>query len=122
MKNVGDKSILKSIKNPVKNRYEIEILCPEITFIGHPTQPDFACAKIIMYPNSKVIELKSLKDYLVTFRDVYISYERFVNVLYDDLMNTYSPHELAVEIEFKPRGGISSTLRVDSKLQCKKIK
>lgn len=44
-----------------------------------------------------------------------MSYERFINVLYDDLTEVYGPKELVIEVEFRPRGGISSRLKVDSK-------
>jgi 7-cyano-7-deazaguanine reductase len=48
-------------------------------------------------------------------QNVHMSYERFINVLYDDLTEVYGPKELVIEVEFRPRGGISSRLKVDSK-------
>ena len=110
----GDASKLAKIKNPTKEHYEIKIHCPEVTFIGAYEQPDFGCIDITMVPWGDLIELKSLKEYLYTFRDVHISYERFVNVVYDDILKTYTPSSLVVEVEFRPRGGISSKLKVDS--------
>jgi len=110
----GDKSVLASIKNPTSKNYEIKIHCPEVTFLGAYEQPDFGCVDITMFPRDKIIELKSLKHYLYTFRNEHISYERFVNVVYDHIMEVYSPKHLVVEVEFRPRGGISSKLKVDS--------
>jgi len=111
----GDRTKLAKIKNPTDKPYEVKIHCPEVTFLGAYEQPDFACVDVTMLPGGSVIELKSLKQYLYTFRNVHMSYERFVNVVYDDLMHTYEPKELVVEVEFRPRGGISSKLTVDSK-------
>ena len=42
------------------------------------------------------------------------SYERVINIIYDDLMSTYKPKRLVISMKFNPRGGISSTLTVDS--------
>ena len=81
-----DLSSLKSIPNPDKKTYEIKIKQPELTFLGVYEQPDFASLYNLFYPGKKVIELKSLKTYLQQYRDVIISYERLINVLYDDLI------------------------------------
>ena len=62
----------------------------------------------------KTIELKSLKNYLFQYRDTVISYERCVDVLYKHLMQTYQPVRLRVQIDFRPRGGISSCMTADS--------
>ena len=87
---------------------------PEVTFLGVKDQPDFAELYVTMYPNDKVIELKSLKFYLHQFRDKIISYERLINVIYDDLISVYEPDRLRVIMIFNPRGGISSKLAIDS--------
>ena len=110
----GDRSLLESLSNPTEEPYEIDVHCPEVTFIGKRDQPDFACVDISLYPNEKVIELKSLKRYLFGFREVLMSYERFANVLYDDLMATYHPRRLVVRVHFRARGGIGSRLKIDS--------
>jgi len=87
---------------------------PEVTFLGANNQPDFAKVTLIVIPGEKIIELKSLKFYFFSFRDKVISYERFVNVLFDDVMAVYAPVRLKVIARFRPRGGISSTLVIDS--------
>jgi 7-cyano-7-deazaguanine reductase len=110
----SNKSILKFIKNPTKEAYEIKIKNPEITFEGDAGKPDFAVAYITLYPGTKVIELKSLKEYFYQFRDKWFSYERLINVVYDDLTSVYEPLRLRIVMEFNPRGGISSKLTVDS--------
>ena len=85
-----------------------------MTFLGVPHQPDFAKIYLTMYPGKKVIELKSLKFYLQQFRDKIISYERLINVIYEDLMDVYKPIRLRIVLETNPRGGISSRLTIDS--------
>ena len=110
----SDRTILKGIKNPSKEAYEIKIKNPEITFEGDTGKPDFAVAYITLYPKDDVIELKSLKEYFFQFRNKIFSYERLINVIYDDLTCVYDPIRLRIVMEFNPRGGISSKLTVDS--------
>lgn len=110
----SDSSILKSIKNPTPDSYEVKIKAPEVTFMGGKNKPDFASVYLIMYPQDHVVELKSLKLYFYQFREKLFSYERIINVIYDDLMKVYKPERLRVMIDFNPRGGISSRLTIDS--------
>jgi len=109
-----DKNLLKSISNPADGAFEIKIKAPEITFEGVRKQPDFACLWITFYPNEKVIELKSLKEYIFQFRNKIFSYERLINVIYDDMMEVYEPIRLRLVMTCNPRGGISSKLTIDS--------
>lgn len=109
-----DKSILKSIPNPSKEAYEIKIKIPEFTFLGVKEQPDFANVYITFYPKGKIIELKSLKQYVFHLRDITVSYERLINIFYDHLMEVYQPDRLRIVMNCNPRGGISSKLTIDS--------
>jgi 7-cyano-7-deazaguanine reductase len=109
-----NRKILKSIPNPSKEAYEIKMKVPELTFEGVRGQPDFANLFITFYPCDKVIELKSLKEYFFAFRSQIYSYERIINVIYDDMMEVYKPTRLRLVIVCNPRGGISSKLTVDS--------
>ena len=109
-----DKNLLKSIPNPTKQAYEIKIKIPEFTFLGVQKQPDFATVYLIFYPTNKVIELKSLKQYSFQLRDIIVSYERLINIFYDQLMEIYEPDRLRIMMECNPRGGISSRLTIDS--------
>ena len=67
-----------------------------------------------MYPNGRIVELKSLKEYLQQYRDVVISYERLINQLYDHMKEVYTPQRLRIVLDCNPRGGISSRLTIDS--------
>ena len=110
-----DSSMLKSIPNPEKVKpYEVKIKQPELTFLGVYGQPDFATLYILMYPNGKVVELKSLKLYLQQYRTVIISYERILNQVYKHMLKVYKPSRLRLVLDCNPRGGISSRLTVDS--------
>ena len=100
MKNWSDKTILKTLSNPSGDGYEINIKNPELTFIGVKDQPDFATVWIVFYPRDYIIELKSLKKYFQDFRNRLLSYERLINVIYDDIMSTYAPHRLRIEMDF----------------------
>ena len=108
-----DGSALKSLPNAAKG-YEQRISIPEFTFLGVHDQPDFGNITIWYYGNTKTIELKSLKEYLFQYRDTVISYERCLDVLYKHLKEAYEPDRIRIEIEFRPRGGISSKMTVDS--------
>ena len=109
-----DSTLLKAIPNPSKGAYEIKVKIPEFTFLGVREQPDFANAYISFYPSKKIIELKSLKQYVYQLRDIVVSYERLINIFYDHLMSVYEPDRLRLVMVFNPRGGISSKLTIDS--------
>ena len=109
-----NRDVLKIIPNPSKEAYEIKMKVPELTFEGVRGQPDFAQLYITFYPGDKVIELKSLKEYVFAFRSQIFSYERILNVIYDDMMSAYEPVRLRLVLVCNPRGGISSKLTVDS--------
>ncbi|WEK35777.1 MAG: preQ(1) synthase [Candidatus Pseudobacter hemicellulosilyticus] len=109
-----DRSLLKGIPNPTGNAYEIKIKIPEFTFLGVKEQPDFAVIYLTFYPGKKVIELKSLKQYIFQLRNIVASYERLINIIYDDLLSVYEPERMRLVMVCNPRGGISSKLTIDS--------
>ena len=109
-----NKEILKSLPNPSRGAYEIKVKVPEFTFLGVKEQPDFANAYLSFYPKDKIIELKSLKQYVFHLRDIVVSYERLINIFYEHLMEVYEPERLRLVMVFNPRGGISSKLTIDS--------
>lgn len=73
--------------------------------------PDFALLKISYIPAKSVVELKSLKMYLQSFRMVGIVHESAVNRIADDLIETVKPKKLIVEMEFGLRGGLKTTVK-----------
>ncbi|MEL0035408.1 MAG: preQ(1) synthase [Gammaproteobacteria bacterium] len=109
-----DRDILIALPNPAKEAYEIKVKVPEFTFLGVQEQPDFATMFITFYPGKKIIELKSLKQYVYQLRDIVVSYERLINIVYDHLKEVYEPERMRLVMVFNPRGGISSKLTIDS--------
>ena len=105
-----DKSVLKTIKNPSKWKYTNIHNVPEITFLGSEEKPDFAELSITIVYRNDLIELKSLKEYFFQWRDVHVSNERFICVVYEHIMSVYNPSLLELKIITKPRGGISTTI------------
>lgn len=109
-----DKTILRAIPNPSSGAYEIKIKVPEFTFLGVKQQPDFATMYLTFYPKKKIIELRSLKEYVYQLRNIVVSYERIINIFYDHLIEAYDPDRLRILMVCNPRGGISSKLLIDS--------
>jgi 7-cyano-7-deazaguanine reductase len=109
-----DRALLQAIPNPSDQAYEIKTKIPEFTFLGVKEQPDFAVIYLTFYPGKKVIELRSLKQYVFQLRNTIVSYERLINIIYDDLQAVYQPERLRIVMICNPRGGISSKLTIDS--------
>lgn len=109
-----DRTLLQGIPNPSDQAYEIKIKIPEFTFLGVKEQPDFAVIFLTFYPGKRVIELRSLKQYVFQLRNIVVSYERLINIIYDDLMAVFEPQRLRIVMVCNPRGGISSRLTIDS--------
>jgi 7-cyano-7-deazaguanine reductase len=75
--------------------------------------PDFAYLTVRYVPAAVVIELKSLKYYLQSYRMVGIVHESAVNRILEDLVRAAKPRSLSVELVFNVRGGITTTVRAD---------
>lgn len=108
-----DPNLLRALPNP-GGAMELKHKAPEVTFLGARDQPDFGTLYVTFYPGEKVIELRSLKEYLYQWRDTAVSYERFLDVVFGHLMGVYEPVRLRLVFETRPRGGISSKLTIDS--------
>jgi len=94
-----------------KRDIDIEIEQPEFTSVCPMTGlPDFGCIIIRYVPDKKIIELKSLKYYLLQYRNVGIFYEHVVNRILDDLAAVIKPKRMEVTGEFTSRGGITTTV------------
>jgi 7-cyano-7-deazaguanine reductase len=89
--------------------YEIEIVIPEFTSVCPKTGlPDFGKLTLRYVPDKLCLELKSLKMYELSYRDLGIFYENVVNRFLRDVVKACSPIEATLTGEFTPRGGISS--------------
>ena len=101
------------IPNPHPDRdYEVECVCPEFTCICPMTgQPDFATFTITYVPGPKILELKSLKLYLWSFRNEGAFHEDVTNRVLDHLVSNLEPKRLSITSVWNVRGGISTTVR-----------
>ena len=75
--------------------------------------PDFAHLTISYIPGEKLVELRSLKLYLTSFRNVGILQEHSVNRILRDLVALVQPRSMTVEARFRERGGIATEVRVE---------
>jgi len=103
--------VLEAIDYQYRQKRDIDIVIeqPEYTAVCPMTGlPDYGCITITYRPNLKIIELKSLKYYLMQFRNVGIFYEHAVNRILDDLVSVLAPKRMEVTGNFSPRGGIST--------------
>lgn len=104
-----DKNLLETFANQYEGRdYFVKFNCPEFTSLCPITgQPDFATLYISYIPDKKMVESKSLKLYLFSFRNHGGFHEDCVNRILNDLVELLQPRYLEVWGKFLPRGGIS---------------
>ena len=107
--------ILETFPNPAPERdYEIAVRCREFTSVCPMTGlPDFGEIRITYVPDERCVELKSLKLYLVAFRNQGIFYEAVTNRILDDLVAVCRPRRMTVVGDFSVRGGITTQVTAD---------
>ena len=103
---------LETFPNPRPERdYQITIRCPEFTSVCPKTGlPDFGEIRIVYTPDKTCIELKSLKYYLLDYRNQGVFYETLTNKILDDLVAACHPKRMTVTGDFSARGGITTTI------------
>ena len=109
------KELLIAMPNPYPDReYEEEMATSEFTCLCplNPGQPDYATLTIKYAPDKHIIELKSLKFYLASYRMVEIFYEEATNRILDDLVNAVKPRRMDILAEWNIRGGIGTKVKV----------
>ncbi|MGY4787305.1 preQ(1) synthase [Bacillus sp. OHL2] len=101
--------VLETFPNKHTNRdYFVKFNCPEFTSLCPQTgQPDFATVYISYIPNEIMVESKSLKLYLFSFRNHGDFHEDCMNIIMNDLIELMDPRYIEVWGKFTPRGGIS---------------
>jgi 7-cyano-7-deazaguanine reductase len=106
------RSLLETFPNPRPEReYEIAIRCPEFTSVCPKTGlPDFGEIRITYIPDARCVELKSLKYYMIEFRNRGIFYEDVTNQILDDLVAVLDPRQMTVVGDFSVRGGIKTVV------------
>ncbi len=105
-----DREVLQAIPYAYPGRWtEVTYVTEEFTSVCPWTGlPDFGRLEIFYVPREKLVELKSLKYYLTSFRQVGILQEHAVNVILDDLVRLLDPLEMRIRATFRERGGIST--------------
>ena len=115
----GEREIIEgeliTFPNPRPGRkYHIKISLPEFTckcpFSGYP---DFATIHLDYIPDEKVVELKSLKLYINSYRDRYISHEESVNQILDDFVAACQPLNATIQGDFTPRGNVHTVIEAE---------
>jgi len=111
-----EKAQLERWDNPTPERdYMVEITFPEFSCLcPRSGYPDYATIKIRYIPDRYIVELKSLKLWLNSFRNRYISHEEATNRIYSELYNLLQPRFLEVTGDFHPRGNVHTVIRVRS--------
>ncbi len=103
---------LESFENPNPDRdYTIHVRIPEFTCLCPKTgQPDFATLYLDYVPDRLCIELKSLKDYIWSYRDQGAFHEAVTNRILDDLAAACAPRYMRINAEFNVRGGLTTNV------------
>jgi len=114
LKGNGDKALtIETLDNRFRERpYEVELEALEFTSLCPLTgAPDFGVLVIRYVPDASLLELKSLRDYLTSFRERKILQEEVVNAVLDEIVRSSSPRFAEVEGIFNVRGGIEARVR-----------
>lgn len=108
---------LESFPNRHPDRdYTVTLVTDEFTCVCPATnQPDFARLTIRYIPDQRIVESKSLKLYLWSYRNEGVFHEHVTNVILDDLVEALDPRWCEVQAEFSVRGGIAITVTAEHK-------
>jgi len=103
---------LECVRNPYPGRdYEIRFEIPEFNCVCPKTGlPDFATIRIWYWPDQDIVELKALKLYINSFRNIGIFHEAVANRILDDLVKVAAPKKARLEADFNVRGGIHTVV------------
>ncbi len=109
------RDLLETFENEYPGRdYTIEIVCPEFTSVCPKTgQPDFGTLSLTYVPETRCVELKSLKLYLQKFRNEGVFYENVTNRILDDFVAVVRPRRVRLVAAFTARGGITTTVTAE---------
>ena len=119
----GEKAIktvrLEIWENPHPERdYEIDISFPEFSCLcPRSGYPDYATMRIKYIPDEKIVELKSLKLYLNSYRSLSISHEESTNRIFAALKKKLKPRFLEVKGDFNPRGNVKTVVTVSTETE-----
>ena len=127
---IGNKKGEKIISNstvkvfPYKKetRLMIKLFFPEFTWkCQEQAYPDFARITIKYIPDKKVLELKSLKLWLNSYRDKYFGYEKLASEVFETIWTTLKPKKLYIHLDVNPRGNMKTDIVMKRKQPCESI-
>src|ERR1051325_4509544 len=102
---------------------EIDFEIPEFTCICPFSDfPDFATIRLQYVPNERCIELKSLKLYINSFREVKVFHEHVINMILEDFVSACDPLSVEIEGDFNVRGNIKTTVSANYQRQESKVR
>ena len=103
---------LEVVENQYVDRdYVVKVSIPEFSCVCPRTgMPDYAVIDIHYIPDKYIVELKSLKLYMVGFRSIGVFHEHVTNKIMDDFKKASSPRKIEVWGRFNPRGGICTVV------------
>ena len=106
---------IETWKNEYSDKdYTIEVTTPEFTAICPKTGlPDFGTIQLSYIPDEQCVELKSLKEYFLFYRDVGIFHEHVVNKILVDFVAACNPRRVEIVGDFHVRGGIKTVIRTN---------
>ena len=107
---------LEVVKNDYPEReYEITVTISEFNSVCPKTGlPDFGTIYVTYTPYKHIVELKSLKLYVVKFRNLGIFHEHVTNKILEDFQKACQPKKIYVRGDFHPRGGIKTTVTANN--------
>ena len=108
------KSLLETFDNPQrKDDYLIKMEIPEFTCICPLTsQPDFAEFNLLYVPDKLCVELKSLKLYMGSYREIGAFHEDVSNQIFSDIYSLIKPRYMKLDAHWKVRGGITTSVEI----------
>ncbi len=121
----GKQDHIRELKTPkievfkniyVDKKYKIRLVFPEFTAICPKTGlPDFGTIHIQYSPHLYCLELKSLKEYFLFYRNIGIFHENVTNKILEDIVKACDPHWAKIKIIYNVRGGITTTVKAKYK-------
>ena len=113
-----NEKILEAIDNPGKDDYLITIELPEFTALCPRTgNPDFATIHITYVPDKLIVELKSVKLFITSFRNDGVYHEAVTNLVFDILRKLLKPKYLRIIGDFNRRGNVKTVITVEKELK-----
>lgn len=107
------KETLQTIENRDKDKsFACQFEFPELTAVCPTTKlPDFYVMRLVYEPDERLVELKSLKMYLIQYRNTGFLHEQLVNEILEDFKAVVKPRWIFLELKVNVRGGIYTTVR-----------